>query len=226
MIRYIFIITLVCLSIKSTAQDAIQKAVGEFSELKVYDLIQLQLVPADDNRIVIQGENKNSVIVTNKNGKLKVKMNIEKAFNGSETKVVLYYSKLDIIDVNEGAQVTSDYTIKQFDLILKAQEGGIIDVPFETTYTEIKAVTGGIVYAKGLAKNQRITLLTGGSYMGEHLVTENTEVSISAAGEAHVNGSKLVDVKIRAGGDVFIYGNPETITENTALGGRVKRINE
>ena len=47
---------------------------------------------------------------------------------------------------------------------------------------------------------------------------------MNAAGEAHVNASKLVDVKIRAGGDVFIYGDPETINEDRVLGGRIKRM--
>jgi hypothetical protein len=70
-----------------------------------------------------------------------------------------------------------------------------------------------------------VSLLTGGIYNGETLETEKTEVSINAAGEAHVKASKLIDVKIRVGGDVYIYGNPETVNESTVLGGRIKRMN-
>ena len=66
--------------------------------------------------------------------------------------------------------------------------------------------------------------MTGGFYNGKDLKTEKTEVSINAAGEAHVKASKLVDIKIRAGGDVYVYGNPETIKESKVLGGRVKRM--
>jgi hypothetical protein len=222
--RLIILLT-ITLSSSLFAQDAIQKTIGEFSELKVYDLIQIELVKSDENKVIITGTNNSDVLINNKNGKLKIKMKLENTFNGNDTKVVLHYTKVDIIDVNEGAQVKSEDIIKQFEIDLRAQEGGIIKIPVNTSYTNVKAVTGGVIETSGTSKNQKISLLTGGKYLGEHLETENTEVSISAAGEAHVNATKLVDVKIRAGGDVFIYGNPETISENKALGGRVKRMN-
>jgi hypothetical protein len=222
--RLIILLT-ITLSSSLFAQDAIQKTIGEFSELKVYDLIQIELVKSDENKVIITGTNNSDVLINNKNGKLKIKMKLENTFKGNDTKVVLYYTKVDIIDVNEGAQVKSEDVIKQFEIDLRAQEGGIIKVQVNASYTNIKAVTGGVVETSGTSKNQKISLLTGGKYLGEHLETENTEVSISAAGEAYVNGTKLVDVKIRAGGDVFIYGNPETINESKALGGRVKRMN-
>ena len=126
--------------------------------------------------------------------------------------------------MNEGAKVTSDDTIKQFEIDLKAQEGATINVPVNVSYTNIKAVTGGIITAKGTSTNQDVSILTGGIYKGSELETEKTEVSINAAGEAYVRASKLVDIKIRAGGDVFVYGNPETVNESKILGGRIKRM--
>ena len=65
---------------------------------------------------------------------------------------------------------------------------------------------------------------TGGVFNGEEFKTEQTEVSINAAGEARVNASEFVEVRVRAGGDVYIYGNPKEIDEKTVLGGRVKRM--
>ncbi|MDP5157804.1 MAG: DUF2807 domain-containing protein [Flaviramulus sp.] len=206
------------------AQNTIEKTVGEFTELKVYDLINVELIKSNENKVVISGENKEDVLINNKNGTLKIKMKLEEAFDGSKTKVKLYYTTVDIIDVNEGAKVTSEDTIKQFEIDLKAQEGGIIKVPVDVNYTNIKAVTGGVIETSGTSKTQNISILTGGVYKGELLDTEKTEVNIKAAGEAYVKASKLVDIKIRAGGDVFVYGNPETVNESKVLGGRVKRI--
>lgn len=206
------------------AQNTIEKTVGEFTELKVYDLINVELIKSNENKVVISGENKEDVLINNKNGTLKIKMKLEEAFDGSKTKVKLYYTTVDIIDVNEGAKVTSEDTIKQFEIDLKTQEGGIIKVPVDVNYTNIKAVTGGVIETSGTSKTQNISILTGGVYKGELLDTEKTEVNIKAAGEAYVKASKLVDIKIRAGGDVFVYGNPETVNESKVLGGRVKRI--
>ncbi|QFZ54460.1 DUF2807 domain-containing protein [Oceanihabitans sp. IOP_32] len=206
------------------AQEPIEKSIGEFTELKVYDLIEVELVKSNDNKVIISGEKTNSVVVSNRNGKLKIKMKLKEIFDGNNTKVTLYYTALDVIDANEGAKVHSKDDIKQFEIDLKAQEGATINVPLQVNYTNVKSVTGGIITTSGKSKNQKVRLLTGGVYKGEALNTEHTDVSINAAGEAHVTASELVDVKVRAGGDVYIYGRPKHINETTVLGGRVTRI--
>ena len=212
-------------SVTILAQNPIEKSIGEFSELKVYDLIEVELIKSKENKVVITGENASDVLVNNKNGKLKIKMNLEEIFDGNKTKVILHYTGVDIIDVNEGAKVHSNDKIKQFEIDLKAQEGGYINLDLKVTYANIKSVTGGVIKTTGKSESQKIALRTGGVYKGAELKTNKTEVSINAAGEAYVNSSKLVDVKIRAGGDVFIYGDPETVKEDKVLGGRVKRMN-
>lgn len=206
------------------AQNPIEKNIGDFKELKVYDLIEVELIKSDANKIVITGGHAESVLVNNKNGVLKIKMELSRIFDGNFTKVKLYYTKIDVIDANEGSKIHSKDVIKQFEMDLKAQEGANIDVPVDVNYVNIKAVTGGIIKVTGATKKQNISLLTGGIFHGEALKAENSDVSINAAGEAYVNVSKLLDIKIRAGGDVFIYGKPETVNESKVLGGRVKRM--
>ncbi|MGB5420151.1 head GIN domain-containing protein [Algibacter sp.] len=217
----VLFITTVCL-----AQDPIEKTIGEFSELKVYDLIEVELIKSDKDAIVIEGKNADDVVVISKNGTLKIKMKIEEAFDGSNTKVKLYYTNIDVIDVNEGAQVHSKDTIKQFEIDLNGQEGGKINLNVDVNYLNVKSVTGADIVASGIAKKQDITIYTGGDYDGKLLKTEVTEVSINAAGEAYVNASKKVIAKVKAGGDIFIYGNPEQIDESKILGGRIKKMDD
>ncbi|HEX9825096.1 MAG TPA: head GIN domain-containing protein [Flavobacteriaceae bacterium] len=217
-------LVLLCISGLLNAQGKIEKSLGEFHELKVYDLIEVNLVKSNENKINISGENTEDVVVVNKNGVLKIRMNLKESFDGNKTLVTLYYKNIDVIDANEGAYIFSDDPFKQFDLELKAQEGGLIKLKLETSFLDVKSTTGGNIEAKGTAKKQKVSLNTGGIYQGEHVNTEQTEVSIVAAGEAYVKASKLVDVKIRVGGDVYIYGNPEKVNESKALGGRIKRM--
>jgi len=211
-------------TITSFAQKPVEKTIGEFTELKVYDLIEVEMIKSNENKVIISGKNSQDVLVNNKNGKLKIKMNLESIFNGDDTKVELYYTNVDVIDGNEGSKIHSKDVIKQFELDLKTQEGATIKVPCNVKYLNIKAVTGGIIDVSGNTDKQDITLLTGGVYNGENNITENTKVSINAAGEAYINATKQVDINIRAGGDVFIYGNPETVNESKVFGGRVKRM--
>lgn len=213
-----------CVTLMSYAQTPITKTVGEFSTFKAYDLINVEMIKSSENKVEISGKNAEDVNVVNKNGKLKIKLNLSESFDGNKTDVKLYYTSVDIIDANEGAHITSDDTIKQYEIELNAQEGGIIELDLEVSVAEIKAVTGGIIEPTGTAHNQNLKISTGGIYNGKSLKTTTSKLRINAGGEVHVNATELVDVKIRAGGDVFIYGNPNTVNESRALGGRIKRM--
>ncbi len=221
--RFVLILT-VLISTIAIAQKPIEKSIGEFTNLKVYDLLDVKLIKSNENRIIISGKNNKDVLVNNKNGTLKIKMKLGETFDGNETKIQLYYTAVDVIDVNEGARVFSEDTIKQFEIDLNAQEGGKIKLNLDVNYANIRSVTGSNIETSGIAKHQDISIYTGGVYEGEDLKTEFTDVSIRIAGEAHVHAKTLVNAKIRAGGDVFIYGNPERVDESKVLGGRIKRV--
>lgn len=214
-----FLITTVGIS-----QNEITKTVGQFDELKVYDLIEVELIKSNKNEVVITGKNTEDVVVVNKNGKLKIKMNLEESYDGDRTNVKLYYTSIEVIDVNEGAKITSKDKIKQFEIELRAQEGGNINLDLKVTTATIKSVTGGVVKVTGKSKDQSISISTGGVFKGKDLKSESTEVAIRAGGEADVYATELLDIKIRAGGDVFVYGDPKQINKSKALGGRIKHM--
>lgn len=222
--KNLFTVIAVMIGSIAISQNTIEKDVGEFEELKVYDLIEVELIKAKKNKVVITGKNAEDVVVVNKKGKLKIKMNLEESYDGNNTSVKLYYTSVDILDVNEGALITSKDKIKQFEIELRAQEGGRINVALKVKTASIKSVTGGIIETSGKSDKQDISINTGGVYKGKEFRTGTTKVVIRAAGEADVNASDLVDVKIRAGGDVFIYGNPERVDESRVIGGRIKRM--
>jgi hypothetical protein len=206
------------------AQDTIEKNIGEFSTVKVYDLINLKMIKSDENKVVIAGDNKEDVQIINKNGKLKIRMNLEESYDGNDIVVKLYYTSVDVIDANEGANVVVNELIEQFEVDLKAQEGAEITAKVKTTYTNFRAVTGGIINVSGSSKNQDISIYTGGIFNGKEFITEQTEISLNAGGEAYINASESVDVRIKAGGNVYIYGEPKQINESKVLGGKVKRM--
>ena len=212
-------------SLNGFSQDPISKKVGEFSVLKAYDLINVEMIRSDENRVEISGENASDVVVVNNNGKLKIRMNLDELFDGNNTFIKLYYSSIDVIDTNEGAYVYSDDTIEQYEIELKSQEGGKIKLPLKVKTADFKAVTGGILELTGTVNNQDVRVSTGGIFNGEELESVTSDVAIKAGGEAYVYASELIDIKIRAGGDVYIYGNPNTVKEDRALGGRIKRMN-
>lgn len=203
------------------SQTPVSKSIGDFSELKVYDLINVELVESNENKIEITGEETSNVLIVQKNDVLKIKMVLNKPFNGKRTFVKLFYKKIDIIDVNEGAKVVSKSLFKQYELELKAQEGGEISVITDTKLLSIKTVTGGIINASGTTDSQNITIRTGGVYEGSSLQALNSEIKIKAGGVADVKSSDLIVVRIVAGGDLIIHGKPKNIKQTKIVGGRI-----
>jgi hypothetical protein len=221
--KILFILTLV-LGFNVNAQETVEKTIGEFSTVKIYDLINLKMIKSDVNKVVISGKNRKDVEVINKNGKLKIRMDLRESYDGNDTVVILHYTSVEIIDANEGAKVTITSPIEQYEIDLKTQEGAEITAVLKTTYANFRAVTGGTINVTGTSKNQDISIYTGGVFNGEEFITERTEVSINAAGEAYINATERAEVRVKAGGDVFIYGNPKEVDESRVLGGRIKRM--
>lgn len=222
--KKIILVVVLILSFSLNAQETIEKTIGEFKTVKVYDLINLKMIKSNKDKVIISGKNRKDVQVVNKNGKLKIRMKLEESYDGNDTVVVLHYTSVDVIDANEGAKVTVKEPVEQFEIDFKTQEGAEITAEIKTTYANFRAVTGGIINVTGSSKNQDISIYTGGVFNGEDLKTDQTEVSINAGGEAYVNASEHVDVRIKAGGDVFIYGKPKQVDESRVIGGRIKRM--
>ena len=119
------------------AQTPISKSLGEFSELKIYDLINVELIESTENKIEISGDNATDLNVVQKNDVLKIRMALHKSLNGKNTFVKLFYTKIHTIDVNEGAKVTSESPFKQYELELKAQEGGTPPTSFLPSFLSL-----------------------------------------------------------------------------------------
>jgi hypothetical protein len=213
------------LTLTTFAQQMVTKDVGDFKELKVYDLMVVNLIQSDENKVVITGDYAQDVDITNDNGKLKLRMNVEKSFRGEDTFIEVYFKNIATIDANEGAYIVGNAMIDQTEIELRAQEGATIKVGLEVENVVVKSVTGGIIKASGLAKYQDIKINTGGIFEGRELQTQRTKIRITAAGEAEINASDKVDVRVTAGGDVDIYGNPTEVDQKRVAGGRIKIMN-
>ena len=214
----------VLLTMPLFGQRIIDKDVGEFHAVKVFDLIEVNLIQSDENKILIKGRNVDDIKWVNKDGVLKLRMQLDRKFTGEDTFIEVYYTDLDVIDANEGSEITCNEMVKKNKIELRAQEGGKISIGMDVQVVEIRAVTGGIVQASGLAENQSIVINTGGIFEGSDLRTSNSEVKISAGGEAEVFASERIDIDVKAGGDVTVYGQPKRVNKKTFVGGRIRMV--
>jgi len=217
--QFIFSIAVV-FSLISFSQN-IEKSLGEFSQLKTFDGLSVELLKSEENKVVISGVHKDDVQIVNKKGLLKIKFNIPKASTLYETKIVLFYKELNLIDANEGSFVFSDEVIKEIDLEVKAQEGAIIRLEVDAQRVNSRVVSGSIITLSGKAKNQDVVVNSGGVYKAEECITEQTKVSVSAGGSAKIYATEIAKAKVKAGGVIKIYGHPKLADTKTILGGSI-----
>jgi hypothetical protein len=205
-----------------SAQFNLERDLGDFHEIKVYDLIEVILIKSSENKVRIKGPHASDIQLINKDGVLKVRMALEKKFQGENTLVEVLYTDLEVVDGNEGAQITFNELISQTALSLRVQEGAVITVGLEVDYLESKAVTGGVIRASGMAKVHEVNMNTGAILEAKKLKTNMTNIKVTAGGEASIYASKRVDINVRAGGDIDVYGNPKEVIKKQFAGGRIR----
>lgn len=217
--KKIILVTFVMISHFSFGQTTIN--LGDFDEVKVFDQLNVTLIPSTENKLIVSGTNESSFETVNKNGVLKLRMKLTKLLSGEDIKVTLYFKNLQSIDANEGSIVSSKNIFRQTTMNLSSQEGAMIEVDLDVDNTTSKLNSGGIINASGKAVTQKVTITSGGIFNAKNLETSQTTVSVSAGGSADVNAKTLVDAKVKAGGTISIYGKPKEIKKETFAGGTI-----
>ncbi|MDA0277426.1 MAG: DUF2807 domain-containing protein [Bacteroidetes bacterium] len=219
--KYIVLVTFLC-GFFAIGQGLLERNVGDFHEIKVYDLIAVNLTKSNENKFLIKGPHANDIQFINKDGVLKVRMMLDKKFQGENTFVEVYYKDLDVIDGNEGARINANELISQTSLSLRVQEGAEIRLGLKVNYLSSKAVTGGVIEASGTVDVHDVNMNTGAILRAKELRSSITNIRLTAGGEAAIFATKRVDINVRAGGDVDVYGNPKEVTKKQFAGGRIR----
>ena len=219
------VLFLLLISISFTfSQNNDERKIGEFYKLQTYDLLKINLIKSDVNKVIVNGEHPNYVVVKNKNGNLKIRMSLEKRLGGSETKVDLYYKSIYRIEAKEGSMVFSKDTIEEPSLYIKSESGATVSAKIKTTDLNANALTGGKISLSGAANHNEIKAVTGGQVLAKNLVTETTQVLIKAGGLVNVYATSFLELDLKAGGEVNVFHKTNKIVEKITLGGIVNYL--
>ena len=210
------------LLISSVAFSQTEKEVGNFNKVTSFDKIDVVLVPSSENKVLLNGSGSNEVELVNKNGELKIRLPLTKLLSGDNISATVYYKNMDAIEANEGSRISSEATFNStaFDII--AKEGSEINIKLSTERLTVKVSNGSKIKLEGKATNQDVLINSGGIYEAEKLITNQTIITANAGGEATIYATDFVDAKVRAGGNITIYGKPKQINQKIVAGGRIE----
>lgn len=228
MMKKILFICALIVTISSISQTKVTKNLGDFTILKVYNGIELELIKSTEQRLEITGKKSEIVKIKNVNNTLKISLPFSlkpenNAANG-EVLVKLYYSKnIDIVDANEGAIITGK-EIKQDKLEVNTQERAFINLVVNVKHLEVRASSGGIIKLSGTTKNQNVDVDLYGIYNGFNLLNKaNTNVKAGTGAKAEVFAGETLNAKVSFGGSIFYKGNPEVVKDKKVIGGIIQK---
>ena len=211
------------LIVSSMAFGQNEKNVGDFNKVTSFDRIDVLLIPSDENKVQLDGKNKEEVELINKNGELKIRMPLTKLLAGDNISVTVYYKNLTAVEANEGSRIACGDKISSvvFDVISK--EGSEVKLILDVEKLNVRTANGSKVLMEGTANIQDVLVNSGGIYKAEKLESQITTISCNAGGEAAIFATNIVDAKVRAGGNITIFGKPKQINKKIIAGGTIEQ---
>ena len=209
-------------------QSKVTKNLGDYSVLKVYNGIEVEMVKSTENKLEITGEKSELVKVKNINNTLKLSLpfSLKPSKNAANGKVLIqlfYKDKIAVIDANEGSTITGK-DFQQDEVEIRAQERAFINLVLKLKNIIVKSTSGGIVKLSGTADNQDVTVDLYGIYHGFGLKVDNSAMVKAGTGaKAEIFAGKVLNVKVSFGGSIFYKGNPDLIRDKKIVGGIIQK---
>jgi len=180
------------------------------------------LIASSENKVVINGKEANEVELVNKNGELKIRMPLLKMLDGDDISLTVYFKNITAVEANEGSRIACTSKIKTISFDIIAKEGAQVNLNLEVSKLSARVANGSKLSLEGSAQNQEVLVNSGGIYEAATFKTIQTTITGNAGGEADVYATDLVDAKLRAGGDIVIYGKPKQINQKVIAGGSIR----
>lgn len=229
--KKISFICVLLVSIVSFSQATLVQNIGDFTTLKVYNGITVELIKSEEQKIEITGEKSEIVKVKNVNKVLKLSLpfSLKPANNFADGMVLIkvyYNSNINLIDVNEGATVTGK-DFYQDKVELNAQERGFINLTAKTTYLVIRASSGGIIKVSGTTKSQEVDVDLYGIYHGFNLTASgNSHVKAGTGAKAEISAGETLNASVSFGGAIIYKGSPTVVKDKKVIGGIIEQKKE
>lgn len=197
----------------------------DFSSIKVSTGLFVEIeTNSKENKIEVKGSERDKVNIEVKKGELQLSLPVGQIFYEAEILVTVYAKNVEELKIRSGSEVEFISIVDQNKISLIASEGSYIGGELQIDNLTVRSVTGASISLIGTAKTASIEVKTGGSFDGEELKTETTNVSLGFGGEAIVYATQACNASVNAGGTIMIYGNPETLSQSVKLGGKIKVI--
>ncbi len=205
-----------------------QRAVTSFDEVDVEGSLDVYVIQGDIKPVRIEGDENliQFIEVIQEGDKLTIRN--KRGYNlrpSQDMKVYLTAPDYKNIDVSGACDIIAESKLNN-DSDLSLQVSGAGDIRMELDAPKVRAqVSGsGSVNLKGETKEFELRISGAGNAHCYDLLSENTSVDISGAGDADVYASVKLDAEVSGAGTVRYKGNAKQVNQQVNGAGSVKRV--
>lgn len=217
----VLIVFLLVLGSGGLMAQEISQSLPSFSRFKASNGINVRMIPSDQNKLEIDGYDKDEVKYDMKGNQLDVRLSWDNVFSDSNTWVTVYFIAVDEIEANSKATVELLDEFQGDTMVMSAGEGANLIARIKANRVSLRVTTGGHLQLFGEAERQEGKVNTGGVYSGRDFETKDSELSVATGGQANIFASEQCRVDAKLGGSIQVYGNPERLDQKTSFGGSI-----
>lgn len=120
--KFKILLMLFFLGISVTAQE-IEINLNDFKKVEIDSGLKVNFTKSDKNQAKITGNNRETIRINNKNGKLSIASTFLKMPEGDSTVVDIFYKQLERLDVEQNSDVEFCTKVEQPVIKIRASEG-------------------------------------------------------------------------------------------------------
>ena len=212
------------------AQETKEIKVDTFDEIKVEGSAQWELIPYDENKVVIESstadvfdyinvENKGNNLVVSTTEKTK---NISKLFKAVTIKI--YFKSFESISLGGvgSLKMTDNFSAKNIEATLRGT--GSMDLNIACSNFVGNIYGTGSLTVVGKAKSSTARVEGVGSFDGLDFETTNSNITVSGVGGAKVNATNTLTATINGVGSIRYKGEPKNKNFNSNGLGSIKKV--
>lgn len=199
----------------------IERKVSDFTKVTAFDQITVFLIPSNENKVEISGFNADKVELIVENGELKIKFPMVDSTVGNDILAKVFYVNLLAVEANDGCNIGASSVINTTNFQIIGKQNSKIKLNFKADKINARLSQGSKLDLLGTIDNLDVIASNSSKVFAKDCIVKQANVNVNAGGEIYVNASQVVDAKVRAGGSIFIHGNPKKVNKELILGGDI-----
>lgn len=230
-------IILVLLSVLTLDAQRYQNLeITPFNSIEVFGAFDVELIKADKEAVEVDytGVHRDNIIVDISRNKLKLKLKnrhyIDEWTSSSteyrpskNVKVRVYYTELNSIIANAGANIQSDEIFKIRNFEIEAGMGAIVNLKVLNQTLRVKTSMGAEVFLKGKVDELEVNANMGGVLTASALESKLAMVRASMGADVNVNVLEELDASSGFGAVIRYVGGPSVKHTSTNFGGEIRQ---